>query len=84
MNQNIAKSRRKYGGEQFKGIFPQNPADKTQMFPFYFLLSLSVGEVRGLLPTLISGYLSRAPAWDNTGDQQGAGGSRGRDLENYE
>ena len=37
MNQNIAKSRRKYGGEEFKGISPQNPPDKTQMFPFYFL-----------------------------------------------
>ena len=36
MNQVIAKSRRKYGGSEFKGIFPQNPADKTQMSPFDF------------------------------------------------
>ena len=36
MNRVIAKSRRKYGGSEFKGIFPQNPADKTQMSPFDF------------------------------------------------
>ena len=73
MNQVIAKSRRKYGGSEFKGIFPQNPADKTQMFPFDFLLVV-LSKMRALARALISllvskttGYLSISAPWDNTG-----------------
>ena len=52
---------------------PQNPSDKTQMFPFDFLLVV-LSKMRALARALISllvskttGYLSISAPWDNTG-----------------